>query len=205
MLHLLWESLTLNAPKKSNYWSPALLGGTFLIVVSALIAYFFPNISFLSPQSQDSDSEKSSQIQLSPGEDEGNVVMTVGWRLLQTLDYQNLKIPKDLEKAVNRPVRIPGFAVPLSDGLSSIKEFLLVPNQMACIHVPAPPPNLVVMVELEKGRSIRELSGPLWVEGVLEVKKSDSTYGAAAYEMKAVSVEPYSAPKRQSPQRSSLP
>lgn len=165
-------------------------------MVSALIAYFFPNVSFLSPQSQESDNEKSSHIQLGIGGDESNVVMTVGWRLLQTLDYQNLSIPSELQKAVNRPVRIPGFAVPLSDGLSSIKEFLLVPNQMACIHVPAPPPNLVVLVELEKGRSIRELWGPLWIEGVLEVKKSKSTYGAAAYEMKAYSVEPYSVPKR---------
>ena len=185
----------MNEPKK-RYWNSALVGGTILILLSALIAYFFPNISFLN-LSDDSDKDKSSHIQLGAGDGEGNVVMTVGWRLLQTLDYKNLEIPADLKKAVNRPVRIPGFAVPLSDGLSSIKEFLLVPNQMACIHVPAPPPNLIVLVGLEEGRSIRELSGPLWVEGVLEVKKTESTYGAAAYEMKAVSVKPYTVPNKQ--------
>ena len=185
----------MNPPRKS-YWNSALIGGTFLILVSALIAYFFPNISFLTPESQMSDKDKSSHIQLGVGGDDGQIVKTVGWRLLQTLDYQNLKIPSELQKVVNGPVRIPGFAVPLSDGLSDIKQFLLVPNQMACIHVPAPPPNLIVLVELEKSRHIRELSGPLWVEGVLEVKKSKSVYGAAGFEMKAYKVEPYSVPNR---------
>ncbi|NRA45830.1 MAG: DUF3299 domain-containing protein [Oligoflexales bacterium] len=164
--------------------------------MSALIAYFFPNISFLNPRSEESSNDQSSHIQLKPGESGDNIAKVVGWRLLQTLDYKNFNIPDDLKKAVNHLVRIPGFAVPLSDGLSRVEDFLLVPNQMACIHVPAPPPNLIVLVHLDKARSIRELSGPLWIEGVLEVKKTESTYGAAAYVMNAVKVEPYTIPNR---------
>ncbi|MFK7822617.1 MAG: DUF3299 domain-containing protein [Oligoflexales bacterium] len=155
---------------------------------------YFPTISFLSPQYQLNLKKKSSQIKLSPEPDQNNIVMAVGWALLQTMDYQKSEIPSELQEAVNKRIRIPGFGVPLSDGFNNIKEFLLVPNQMACIHVPAAPPNLVVLVELETGVSISELTGPLWIEGVLEVKKSESVYGAAAYEMKAFSVKPYSVP-----------
>ncbi|MFK7825640.1 MAG: DUF3299 domain-containing protein [Oligoflexales bacterium] len=178
---------------KKSYWNSALAAGTFIILLSALIAYFFPNLSFLNPQHRVISNRKDSQIQLD-ADHENNVVMTVDWELLQTMDYQNFEIPSKLQEAVNMRIRIPGFAVPLGDGLSNIKEFLLVPNQMACIHVPAPPPNLVVLVELEEGVSFRELSGPLWIEGVLKVKKSESIYGSAAYEIKAYTVKPYTAP-----------
>ena len=179
---------------KKRYWNSALVAGTLLILLSALMAYFFPDGSFFSPQFNVLESKKNSQVQVGAESDEVKPVVTVGWNLLQTMDYKKLEIPSELQKALNGHVRIPGFAVPLSDGLRNIKEFLLVPNQMACIHVPAPPPNLVVLVELEKGVSMAELVGPLWIEGVLEVKKSESVYGSAAYEMKANTVKPYSAP-----------
>ncbi|NRA46684.1 MAG: DUF3299 domain-containing protein [Oligoflexales bacterium] len=187
------EALELKSSKKS-FWNSTLLGGTFLILLSALTAYLFPNGSFLSPPIQVSTNDKSSHIQLTAGGGEVSKIKTVEWGLLQALDYKNLKIPTELLKVINQRVRIPGFAVPLSDGLRNIREFLLVPNQMACIHVPAPPPNLVVLVELEEGVSIQELTGPIWIEGILELKESKSVYGSAAYEMKADTITPYSVP-----------
>lgn len=178
---------------KNNYLNSALVTGTLIILFSAFMSYFFPEGGLFSPQLHVLANKKKQHAQLKNDSGELTAV-DVGWKLLYTLDYEKLDIPSELQGVLNRQVRIPGFAVPLSDGLSNIKEFLLVPNQMACIHVPAPPPNLIVLVELEKGVSMKELSGPLWIEGVLEVKKTNSVYGAAAYEMKANNVTPYSAP-----------
>jgi hypothetical protein len=172
--------LYFSALKKS-----ALLGGTALIVISNIIAYSIPNLTFWAIDAG------SSVIQLESDAEPDVGVQTISWRILQTFDYKENIASGELQTILNSHVKIPGFAVPLSDELNEVKEFLLVPNQMACIHVPAPPPNLIVFVSLKEGRSISELSGPLWVQGELKVQKSESTYGAAAFEMLAQSVKPY--------------
>ncbi len=70
-------------------------------------------------------------------------------------------------------------------------EFLLVPNQMACIHVPPPPPNLIVFVRLDKPVKIEELMGPLWTSGILRLKTLQSIYGSSSFQLENVKVEPY--------------
>ena len=163
----------------------ALLGGSALILIAHVIAYVTPTLSFMSSQ------DSSSSIQLEGASPDSSDLEAVSWRTLQSFDYKKNVLSPEVEAILDKNIKIPGFAVPLSDELSEVKEFLLVPNQMACIHVPAPPPNLIVFVTLDKGRSIRELSGPLWVKGELKVQITESTYGAAAYEMNALNVEPY--------------
>ena len=44
-------------------------------------------------------------------------------------------------------VRIRGFAVPVAFDGAKVKEFLLVPYAGACIHVPPPPANQIVLIE----------------------------------------------------------
>ena len=44
-------------------------------------------------------------------------------------------------------VRMRGFVVPVGFEGSKVKEFLLVPYAGACIHVPPPPPNQIVLIE----------------------------------------------------------
>ncbi len=44
-------------------------------------------------------------------------------------------------------VRIRGFAVPVVFDGARVKEFLLVPYAGACIHVPPPPANQIVLIE----------------------------------------------------------
>lgn len=43
-------------------------------------------------------------------------------------------------------VRIPGYIVPLDYNGKGVKELLLVPYVGACIHVPPPPPNQIILV-----------------------------------------------------------
>ena len=78
----------------------------------------------------------------------------------------------------------------------ALKEFLLVPYFGACIHVPPPPANQIIHVKSAKAvKNVRTMDA-VWISGVLKVERSDSSMGASSYSMKAVSVEPYSAPDK---------
>lgn len=64
----------------------------------------------------------------------------------------------------------------------------------ACIHVPPPPANQIIHVRSAKAvKNVRTMDA-VWISGVLKVERSDSSMGASSYSMKAVSVEPYTAP-----------
>lgn len=88
-------------------------------------------------------------------------------------------------------VRIPGFLVPVERTRDVISEFLLVPYFGACIHTPPPPSNQVIHVfpaRMVKGLNAMD---PVWVSGVLEVSRSDTTMGNASYRVNADIVEAY--------------
>lgn len=118
-------------------------------------------------------------------------ITEIKWEDLYKLDYKTGKAPDSLKKLHKTKVRIPGFIVPLSDDLRALKEFLLVPNAQACIHVPAPPPNLIVYVILDKSLPIEKVTNPSWIEGTLLIETSNSEYGAASYKMLADKMEEY--------------
>ncbi|AYR25379.1 DUF3299 domain-containing protein [Herbaspirillum rubrisubalbicans] len=93
-----------------------------------------------------------------------------------------------------KPVRLPGFVVSLDREGEALKEFLLVPYFGACIHVPPPPANQIIHVRSAKAvKNVRTMDA-VWISGVLKVERSDSSMGASSYSMKAVSVQPYTAP-----------
>lgn len=88
-------------------------------------------------------------------------------------------------------VRIPGFVVQLQAEDSKVTEFLLVPYEGACIHVPPPPPNQVVLVRFPEGYPIRQAFNPVWVEGIIKVERAEGDLAVVAYQMDAVNVAPY--------------
>ncbi|MCI1015904.1 DUF3299 domain-containing protein [Herbaspirillum sp. C7C2] len=95
-----------------------------------------------------------------------------------------------------KPVRLPGFVVSLDREGEALKEFLLVPYFGACIHVPPPPANQIIHVRSAKAvKNVRTMDA-VWISGVIKVERSDSSMGASSYSMKAVSVEPYTAPDK---------
>jgi len=115
----------------------------------------------------------------------------ITWELLYELDYKTGKMPDKLRALNKKRIRIPGFIVPLSDDLRALKEFLLVPNAQACIHVPPPPPNLIVYSILEKAMPIEKVANPSWLEGTLSIETMDSEYGEASYKLSVDKVEEY--------------
>ena len=69
----------------------------------------------------------------------------LSWQMLRGLDFRTGSMTPELQGAINRVARVPGYMVPLEDNLEEVTEFLLVPYPGACIHVPPPPANQTVM------------------------------------------------------------
>ncbi|MCH2534050.1 MAG: DUF3299 domain-containing protein [Bdellovibrionales bacterium] len=117
---------------------------------------------------------------------------TVRWNDLVKMDYNTGEAPSDLLEFKDRMVKIPGYIVPLDDDYVVLTEFLLVPNPQACIHVPPPPPHLIVQVKLKNPVPMEEVKNPAWIYGKLEFKTVTSEYGAASYYMEVDRMVPYS-------------
>ncbi|HET7687126.1 MAG TPA: DUF3299 domain-containing protein, partial [Candidatus Macondimonas sp.] len=90
-----------------------------------------------------------------------------------------------------KPVRIPGFMVPLEFGQKEVKEFLLVPYFGACIHVPPPPANQVIHVIAAKPVKTKDYMDAVWIEGQLELATVNTEMGEAGYRMAEARVTPY--------------
>ena len=90
------------------------------------------------------------------------------------------------------PVRIAGYLVPLGEprlDQSDQTEFLLVPYVGACMHLPPPPPDQMIHVQMAPGQaaSVNIWSwDPLEVAGVLREETLESVYGAVGYRMNGI-------------------
>lgn len=91
---------------------------------------------------------------------------------------------------INKRVKISGFVVPLDRNEDSgLSAFLLVPYYGACIHVPPPPLNQIIYVQLETPQIGIEAMDQISIYGVLTISTSIDTPQNAAYSFYAVKIE----------------
>ncbi len=74
---------------------------------------------------------------------------------------------------------LPGAAGERRQG--RVTEFFLVPYPGACIHVPPPPPNQIVLVRYPQGLKLTDIYTPLWVSGTLKIEQVSNDLADAAY------------------------
>lgn len=87
-------------------------------------------------------------------------------------------------------VKLPGYIVPLeSDAGGMLDEFLLVPYFGACIHVPPPPPNQIVYVQLKKPFNLKSMADPYWITGTITTKPWTGDMADTDYVMAGEKVE----------------
>jgi hypothetical protein len=80
--------------------------------------------------------------------------------------------------------RIAGYIVPLdTDARGRMTEFFLVPYFGACIHVPPPPPNQIILGKLAEPIPMTDLYSPYWIDGTFRIERSSNELGASAYTM----------------------
>ena len=88
-------------------------------------------------------------------------------------------------------VRLPGFIVPLElDERGRVRKMLLAPYVGACIHVPAPPPNQIVYIELDEPAKTT-LYDAYWITGRMRVSWLKTTMATSVYSLHAEKIEPY--------------
>jgi len=98
-----------------------------------------------------------------------------------------------LVEALNkRTVKLSGFLVTLEGDGKAVSEFLLVPFFGACIHVPPPPSNQIVLVRTG-GKPVKaaRLFDMVSVTGRLQTVRTQNALASAAYVIDATLVEPH--------------
>ena len=91
-----------------------------------------------------------------------------------------------------KAIRLGGYPVPLeSDEKGNSTLFFLVPYPGACIHVPPPPPNQLVLVTTEKPYEDDGLFAPVTVTGMFGTAQTSTQLADIGYALSADKVEPY--------------
>src|SRR5690606_24619333 len=81
-----------------------------------------------------------------------------------------------------KTIRLGGYPVPLeTDNAGRSTLFFLVPYPGACLHVPPPPPNQLVLVRYPLRIELQDIYAPLWVHGTLKVAPVSNDLADAAY------------------------
>jgi uncharacterized protein len=109
----------------------------------------------------------------------------------------NRKMPqfgtfKTVDDVLRRPVRLPGYVVPLANSADGkLIEFLFVPYYGACIHVPPPPPNQIVHVVLSEPVPMPDIYAPFLLSGSLRAERLNDELAGSAYMMANPTLRPY--------------
>ncbi len=115
-----------------------------------------------------------------------------GMALLEKIQAELYSLP--VNPALNgKKVMLGGYIAPLEvdNENGMVKEFLLVPYFGACIHVPPPPLNQILLVRPQKGKSIhmQDIDEPVWVFGTISTENTSTALAEAGYQMQNARVE----------------
>ncbi|MEM9779038.1 MAG: DUF3299 domain-containing protein, partial [Pseudomonadota bacterium] len=88
-------------------------------------------------------------------------------------------------------VRLPGFIVPIDFSGTGVTAFILVPFVGACIHVPPPPANQLVLVTTERPYESSGLFEPVKVTGMFGVSSISTHLADIGYALSADRIERY--------------
>ncbi|GHD39175.1 DUF3299 domain-containing protein [Halioglobus pacificus] len=108
--------------------------------------------------------------------------------------YQQALVSTEVNADMNGAmVRIPGFVVPLEfNDDQTVTQFFLVPYFGACLHMPPPPPNQIILVNAAgQGIPMPDLYVPFWISGKLETTISENEIAMSAYSLEMMAHEIY--------------
>ena len=97
-----------------------------------------------------------------------------------------------LNEALNGAyITMPGFIIPLDFSAEGVRNFILVPYVGACIHVPPPPANQLVMVTAKTPWPGDQLWDPVWVTGTMRTQLQSTELGQTGYSITAEEMTVY--------------
>ena len=134
--------------------------------------------------------------EIEDGSDEDQISSQIKNTLVEEEEdiYQQALASTDVNPALDgQNIRIPGFVVPLEfDEEQTISQFFLVPYFGACLHMPPPPPNQIILVNAPDGVQMTALYEPFWLEGEIATTITENDMAKSAYAMKLHRLAPYS-------------
>ncbi|WP_310619075.1 DUF3299 domain-containing protein [Flexibacterium corallicola] len=95
------------------------------------------------------------------------------------------------DKFNDKLVRLPGFVIPLDFESTRISTFILAPFVGACIHMPPPPPNQLVLVNAKQPYATEGFFEPVYVTGRFKLTATDTDLAQIGYTLTADKIEPY--------------
>ena len=121
----------------------------------------------------------------------------IKWELLKTLTVdpktKNPTPGAELKKVIGKESTIKGFMMPLDYDSKEVSEFLFMPYIPACMHVPPPPPNQLILVKMKKGTKAASSFYPIELTGVLTIeanKELESSFKMDGLKVKELKNEP---------------
>jgi hypothetical protein len=108
------------------------------------------------------------------------------WDTLTTISPAASKPTKEIKTLLAKPVEVAGFTVVNEMDDNEISEFLLTQYPGNCIHVPPPPPNHMIHVVMQKGKTTPNFYGKrVIVHGTVQMgSRIDSSYEMTADDVK---------------------
>ncbi len=103
-------------------------------------------------------------------------------------DANATKLNEALDGAL---IRMPGFIIPLEITRNGVTDFMLVPYIGACIHVPPPPPNQLVLAHTETPWPDDALWDAVWVIGTMRTRLQSTALAQTGYALEVKSMETY--------------
>ncbi len=115
-------------------------------------------------------SKKKSVIIAEQGEENNYERALISTNIIEAMDGKNIEIP--------------GFIVPIAfNDEQVVTSFFLVPYFGACLHMPPPPPNQIIYIEIENGFPLEAFYDPVVVSGKLSVVLFEDQIATSAYSM----------------------
>jgi hypothetical protein len=90
-----------------------------------------------------------------------------------------------------KKVRLPGYVVPLEFDGTAVTSFILVPFVGACVHVPPPPANQLVLVTPVEPYEGTGLFEPVQVTGTFGTAAMTTQLAEVGYVLSADEIEPF--------------
>lgn len=118
--------------------------------------------------------------------------------LLGIIEHDNLSLSSEQPESSGvrsdwngQTVRLPGYIVPIDYDGTSVTAFILVPYVGACVHVPPPPANQLVLVTTSTPYESEGLFEPVYVTGMFGISSISTHLADIGYALSADEIEPY--------------
>ncbi len=110
---------------------------------------------------------------------------------LGAFPFEAPEIPYSMVEDYNdERIKLPGYVVPVGFRGEAISEFLLVPFIGACIHVPPPPPNQLVLVQPITPFIMDDTWEPIYATGTFKTSSVSTELADVGYIMWGADVVP---------------